>query len=1103
MTSPLLNHALRLASVTGAFEPDALADAAGLDTTQMLERRALMRALSRHVTEVIRPRYGWHLAPDVRRTELERMISSDQIARSLAAAPDRWESDLMALHLRAFLRGEPRVLDVGDHPDTPDGIAAALTAFGAVLDAVQFARCVPRLDDAPLAAVEAEAKRLIVEAQRRRDLLVVLPAKHFGYEDERQRLSRFLRGASYAADPGKAPTAEQARLEATRPLFVSGIGGIGKSALLARLLRYWQRRRDGPLTIILDFDRRQLNAGSPFELMREFLRQIVAGLPDKGFPPDIATEISAGLSALRRDLLATTFTTYQNELGHLTALLQDRFRQPWADHLRSHAIAVIFDSFEALDRCGGTNASNVLEFEALLREARILPNVRSVFSGRAEPLSAELMTTWFGPPNRRTELRGLTPEDGAALIEAVDRHLAKTKDRAPLLTDATHRMDIAGALRGHPLALLMAVKFVHSRPRELDALLRDLRKGGGRDFKAEFAQVFLYERILDRIAEDDVRQLAHPGLVLRTINADLIRMVAAGPCLGRDDVPSEAEAQDLCRKLAAEYWLVEDDARGDLRHRPDLRHLMLPGLFAEPRQGDSADKRQRKEALRAKALRVAEAARDYYRDGPPPEMAAERDRWSRLPREARQASRLYYEAILSPETPPTFGIDTANMLERELGTDMEALPIAWRARVDALTDRQIEEGGRETLTDDLREKVSANRNLRQGKSGQAGKRIETASGKRPSPVDRARRLSPVSAADLEGEISWFFAQADFEAAAEQTIGYFAALRANDRAFQGLLEMAGSGFCQTAMWQLILAHRVVGTEIDRQELLGSAMVEDPIGSYVEAIRLAAQGSPVDLANLSGGADVFDGPVTSLEGFRHRSAEVWEGLRLSGSPKRRTRGLAGPANALALATSGRPEEMTERLLGQVPSLERLLTPLWSRRGGPFSSREPRKRADHEEPAEATLADFARLYLGAGGVIFDLNPDGLTQSPMSTYIARVFRGISPDLYDPLVTLLDGTPPEAIVTALEELEAESCFWPRELRSGGETSTVADKHGRATPLRSHMIQTVVEAADRTGLMRLFIRRVSQQDPGLEPMLLLYDTITDWFFAPLGAALDP
>ncbi|MEM8849117.1 MAG: ATP-binding protein [Pseudomonadota bacterium] len=1111
MTSPLLRHALRLASVTGAFNPDDLADAAGLDRAQMTERRALMQGLSRHVTEIIRPAYGWCLTPDARRSELERMISADQILRSLGAAPCRWDDDLMALHLRAFMRGEQRVPDISTYPDTPDGIAAALVAFGAVLDAVQFARCIPWLDDVPLAAIEAEAKRLIVEAQRRRDLLVVLPSKHFGYDAERERLSAFLRGGSQTADViSEGPEAEAARLAATRPLFVSGIGGVGKSALLARLLRYWQRRRDGPLTIVLDFDRRQLNSGSPFELMREFLRQAVAGLPDKGFAPEIADEIAAGLLGLRHELLAEVATTYQSERSLLASILPDRFDCAWASHLRGTPIAIIFDSFEALDRRGGTNVKNVLRFEALLRDRQVLPNLRSVFSGRAEPLAAENMTTWFGPVTRRIELKGLRPGDGAELIAATDARLAKAKDHVPLLANATQRLDIARALRGHPLALLMAVKFIHSRPEELDALVADLRKGGGRNFKAEFAQVFLYERILDRIAEDEVRQLAHPGLVLRTISADLIRLVAAGPCLGRDDVPTEAEAEALYRKLAEEYWLVEGDGSGDLRHRPDLRHLMLPGLFAEPRQDDSPEKRRRKRALRAKALRVTEAARDYYRHGPPREMAPERGRWSRLPRDERQANSLYYEALLSPETPPSFEFDTANLLQRELGADMDALPIAWRARVDALLDRDVEEGGRETLTEDLREKASVMRNVRQSKSGQAGARPKTvapSSAQRRPLTGEAQRGLSTSAAELEGEIAWFFAQADFRAVIGHSSAYFDALRANDRAFDALQRSVVSGFFQTAMWRLLLSHRVVGKEVDVEGLQGSVLPGSPLIAYVDAIQCAARGEPVDLASLA--PDEFRSPVTSLEGFRHRSAEVHRRPWQTGESKRPKLGLAGPANALALATSGRFTDMAERLIPKIPELKQLLGQLWSNRGVRLHRKDPRGFGGVPRAAAigTTLADFGRLYLQASDLMFELQAGDLVPGPSPVYIARVFRGLSPDLYDPLVTLLEGTPPEVIVSALEPLEAEALFWPRELRFSAsddeQPDTVDDEGYVRRRLRSDVIRTVVETADRTGLLRAFIRRVSEEDPRVEPVLTLYDAITDWFFAPLAVTLDP
>lgn len=54
-----------------------------------------------------------------------------------------------------------------------------------------------------------------------------------------------------------------------------------------------------------------------------------------------------------------------------------------------------------------------------------------------------------------------------------------------------------------------------------------------------------------------------------------------------------------------------------MRHRPELRHLMLPGLFANPRKGEDDSAVERKRALREATLATCCAAADFYDLGPP------------------------------------------------------------------------------------------------------------------------------------------------------------------------------------------------------------------------------------------------------------------------------------------------------------------------------------------------------------------------------------------------------------------------------------------------------------------------------------------------------
>jgi len=83
----------------------------------------------------------------------------------------------------------------------------------------------------------------------------------------------------------------------------------------------------------------------------------------------------------------------------------------------------------------------------------------------------------------------------------------------------------------------------------------------------------LYDRILLRIRDEDVRAIAHPGLVVRRITTDVIRGVLAVPC-GLGEISLE-RAQALYDGLRRQAGLISSGSDGALRHQPDIREAML------------------------------------------------------------------------------------------------------------------------------------------------------------------------------------------------------------------------------------------------------------------------------------------------------------------------------------------------------------------------------------------------------------------------------------------------------------------------------------------------------------------------------------------------
>jgi tetratricopeptide (TPR) repeat protein len=92
----------------------------------------------------------------------------------------------------------------------------------------------------------------------------------------------------------------------------------------------------------------------------------------------------------------------------------------------------------------------------------------------------------------------------------------------------------------------------------------------------------LYQRVLQRIPDEDLQKLAHPGLVVRRITENIIRKVLAVPCgLGKID---KRRAEELFSGLEKQVDLVIPEPDGALRHQQDIRRVMLKMLESEKPQ---------------------------------------------------------------------------------------------------------------------------------------------------------------------------------------------------------------------------------------------------------------------------------------------------------------------------------------------------------------------------------------------------------------------------------------------------------------------------------------------------------------------------------------
>jgi hypothetical protein len=323
------------------------------------------------------------------------------------------------------------------------------------------------------------------------------------------------------------------------PMLIFGPGGMGKSALIAKFVL----DRIGQLPIVyLDCDRPGLAPQEPVTFVAEAVRQL--GLQFDRFRS--SAEHLRG-EWLRAITLAQTSDA--NTRGRTVVL--DEFRVFINDiGLGQSTVFFAIDTFEEVQYRSRSIAREVAVFLNELRER--LPRLRAVIAGR-NPTSDFVVTP--------LELGELDQEASQSLLASVGVESSELQSR------------LARLLHGNPLSLRLAAEILKT----------DDSKGWAIEHLTDDTSIqgVLYGRILGHIHQDDVRKIAHPGLILRRITANLIRDVLAKPCGVQLDDPKYADT--LFHLLRNELSLVipEGDA---VRHRPDVRRVML-----EPLRNDRKD----------------------------------------------------------------------------------------------------------------------------------------------------------------------------------------------------------------------------------------------------------------------------------------------------------------------------------------------------------------------------------------------------------------------------------------------------------------------------------------------------------------------------------
>jgi hypothetical protein len=542
---------LRAAAVLVSFDPDVLRPAG---PAKLKHTEAVAQLLLQSVaTESDNDHPRWMLRTEARRSALERLGTREAMQEARQCNKER-DAGLQQEVLDALIDGRSRALS----EQSREELTCTLQAVGwlhGVLDGVPEPR-----------DVRAALNRATILSPFH-DL-----AAHFlGRERELRALRAHvdvLQTSSKVEAVGRALRAGSPRV----PLVIDGVGGIGKSTLVAKFILDHASSVDAAelAFVYIDYDRPGLLPYEPTTVLVEAAQQLAVQGHGSTWE-----ELSARLSSLLASAGHARGRRPGSELVRLRSVVDRETRSQFIDEfagtfhssdLRELPLLLVLDTFEQVQHFGSEVVQEVGTFLAEL--AAGVRQLRVVIAGRApvdEFVNQELHLGAF--------------DDDAA----VGYLLARGID------DETVARNLVDRLTGNPLTLQLAVRAIARDRRELENIqtLRRQRRLRFVPFVSipflsvdhEEIQGYLYRRILDHVRSDAVRGLVHPGLVLRRVSPDLIQQVLADAC--GISVPTRADAQRLFDELRQEVTLVRMAGSTELEHRADVRRVMLPLIHSD------------------------------------------------------------------------------------------------------------------------------------------------------------------------------------------------------------------------------------------------------------------------------------------------------------------------------------------------------------------------------------------------------------------------------------------------------------------------------------------------------------------------------------------
>lgn len=578
LDDPVLQAIQRTAAVRGWFNPTILIDEVGGEADPKQKSRWLHGLRAICVIDPASPD-RWILQDRYRSASISQMAAEGALpdaARKASGDPHaRLVSDMLAGNF--------------------DPAAAPAEALAAAGDVDRWLSALPGHNR------QSQDLGAALELKLRNDELDRLSRGIVGREAELQQLMKFVDGAW--------------RHHGERlPLYrLEGIGGVGKSTLLAEFVRrHMTSRYRDPIVVWIDYDRLRIRAAELSSVLIETTRQIAWGLPEASGALKVAREQLRDLAddpvlAKRDELVLSAKMLSESAdadsgIGSddqvmVRAMTESVNRALWSLNmdLETRPVLIVLDTVERLEPAE-TGRDDVLAAFQMLRQ-RALPRLaviasgRSVFSRDRLPSGVDDFAVQGLSGLSRVYSRellvsreGLPPADADKLLKSFDD-----------LSDEEFRQRI-----GVPMLLTLLARLYREGRLDLSGDDLDHIRNAA---TAEMAAGYIYNRVLDHLPEE-LRRVAHPGLVLRQVTEEVLNDVIL-PVIVKPDDLAEWKGRRLFDRLVNEGWLVDrvmNSGSPAVQHRAELRRAMLLLMYEDP---DPAVTRE--------LVALNQRARDWYR----------------------------------------------------------------------------------------------------------------------------------------------------------------------------------------------------------------------------------------------------------------------------------------------------------------------------------------------------------------------------------------------------------------------------------------------------------------------------------------------------------